>query len=85
MNEELFQRLEMFESLFAHPGWRLFVADVVAWRDAVASQWAALPDAKALHTEQGRHSAFAQVANFENLIDSVRAEAVSAANAEMDI
>jgi hypothetical protein len=67
------QRCECFESLFNHPGWKLFLADVAGWKDAISVRWQAItPDG--LRFEQGRFAGLDQVTNFETLIVQIRNE-----------
>ncbi len=67
------QRTELFESLFTHPGWKLFISDVKGWQDAISQRWRAItPDE--LRFEQGRYHGLEQVVNFENLIEQLRQE-----------
>lgn len=71
--EESQQRVALYESLFEHPGWKLFIADAEGWKAAISQGWRALT-ATNLPFEQGRYAGLEQVTTFENLIASIKAE-----------
>lgn len=74
MTEVERQYLEQMESLFAHPGWKTFLDDVVGWREAVASQWTAVKPEGLLYL-QGRAASLDQIINHESLIASLKHQA----------
>ena len=80
MDEETKQRTELFESLFAHPGWKLFLSDVEGWKEAISKQWRGVGDARGLHWLQGRMDGLDQVTGFEALIENIKQKAIEDAD-----
>lgn len=75
ISEEARQRFETFESLFQHPGWKLYQEDLKANMDALQAQWRHVIDARALHIAQGRYDGLSQAVNFDQFVESLRARA----------
>lgn len=71
MADETTEYFEVLESLFAQPGWKVFVADFKEMRDAIASQWMALTPEN-LRAEQGRYEGLNQVVEFEKQVEAVK-------------
>lgn len=76
MNEELRQRIELLESLFQHPGWKLYQSDLQGFLDAIQEQWRHVPDARCLHIAQGRFDGLSQARNFDQFIESLKSQAL---------
>lgn len=66
------QRFELYETLFAHPGWKLFISDVEDWKLKISERWRSITP-EALRYEQGRYHGLEQVTTFENLQDQLKA------------
>lgn len=75
MTEADRQYYEQMESLFAHPGYKTLMSYIADCQAAISEQWRTLKPEN-LGFEQGRYDGLNQIASFEDMLVTLKAQAV---------